>query len=98
MWLMLLLACPSETTVNAAIADAQACTATEECVDIGTQCPFGCNILVNEAEADHVKSLLDQYAKAHGGMACMYDCIAPGPISCEAGQCTHLEVTDTGTP
>ena len=85
--LLLLFACPSETSVQSAIDDAKSCTTADECVDVGSQCPFGCNIVVNKTEEAHIRELLDQYAKSQVGSACMYDCIMVGPIVCEAGQC-----------
>ena len=97
MFLLLLLACPSAESVQSAIADAQSCTTADDCVDVGSQCPFDCNIVVNKDEADNIQKLMDQYQKGHAGTACNYDCITVGDISCDAGKCGHLPA-DTGTP
>ena len=65
------------------IDDANYCTTADECVDIGSKCPFGCYILVNEAEADRVQRRLERFPTT-----CAYDCVVPGPITCTAeGRC-----------
>ena len=78
-----LLGCaPSEDEIQEEIDEAGHCTAASECVDIGTECPFGCNILVNAAEADRIRGLLEDHDES-----CAYDCMAPTTIQCTAGRC-----------
>ena len=78
-----LLGCvPSEDEIQREIDEASYCTTASECVDVGTECPFGCNILVNAAEADRIRDLLDDHDET-----CLYDCVAPTTIQCTAGRC-----------
>jgi len=49
---------------------------------VGTECPFGCNILVNAAEVDRIRGLLEDHDES-----CAYDCMAPTIVVCTAGRC-----------
>ena len=73
---------PSEDEIQEEIDEANHCTTADECVDVGTECPFGCNILVNAAEADRIRAMLEDHQES-----CAYDCLAPTIVTCTAGQC-----------
>lgn len=78
---------PSEEEIRDEIEAANYCSRAEDCVDVGGVCPFGCQIPVNEAEADHIRDLLEEWEEAPDGEACMYSCAEPEPIDCVAGEC-----------
>jgi hypothetical protein len=79
-----LLACGArEARVEAKLDDMNYCEEAADCVDVGGECPFGCYVLVNEAEASAARALLDRHVGT-----CVYDCAAPTEILCEAGRCT----------
>lgn len=85
--LLLLTAClPTERRVDAAIDEANFCEVAEDCVDVGSVCPFGCNILVNESEVDDITALLDRFERGRPGM-CVYDCAMMLSVSCEENRC-----------
>lgn len=89
--LLLLLAGCSERRIQDAIDEANYCTTADECVDVGSKCPFGCYILVNEAEADRIERRVDRFVST-----CVYDCAAIGGITCsDEGRCETLPA-DTG--
>lgn len=93
--LSLFLGCATEARVEAAIEEASYCTDADDCVDVGSYCPFGCYIVVNEAEADHILDLIERYERQHFGSMCMYDCAMAGDITCEEGRCGR-DTWDTG--
>jgi hypothetical protein len=81
---LLVAACsPTESDIRDAIEDANHCSAVSDCVDVGTVCPFGCNILVNKSEAQRIRDMLDGYEST-----CAYDCAAPKGVACTGGRCT----------
>ncbi|MCC6527204.1 MAG: hypothetical protein IT373_31435 [Polyangiaceae bacterium] len=83
-----LAACgPTEQHVKDELAAANYCAAASECVNVGSQCPFGCYLLVNVAEADAMRELLEDYRNAPSSSECMYDCVAMTTIECVAGKC-----------
>jgi hypothetical protein len=73
---------PSEDQIQEEIDEASYCATAGECVDVGTECPFGCNILVNAAEVDRIRGLLEDHDES-----CAYDCMAPTIVVCTAGRC-----------
>lgn len=73
----------SEDRTQAKLDAMNYCEEAADCVDVGGECPFGCYILVNTAEAAAAESLLDRHDEA-----CVYDCAGPTEILCEAGRCT----------
>jgi hypothetical protein len=80
---LLAVACaPSEDHIQDEIDEANHCASASECVDVGTHCPFGCNILVHASEAARIRDLLDDHEES-----CVYDCMAPTTIECVAGRC-----------
>jgi hypothetical protein len=89
----LLLGCVTESKVNQEIDEANYCAAPEDCVNVGSYCPFGCTILVNAAEEERIESLIEDYYDSHGGEQCMYDCIAVAGFDCQAQRCVTLEAT-----
>jgi len=91
--LFLLAACTTDSVENA-IEDANYCETVDECVDIGSYCPFGCTILVNEAEADRIERKIEAWDAVHPGQ-CMYDCVAISGYDCAEGKCVTIE-GDTG--
>jgi hypothetical protein len=69
------------------IEDANYCEVAEDCVDVGSHCPFGCNILVNVEEADGIDRALERRRET-----CLYECAAPaGEIVCAQGECVYAE-------
>ena len=83
----LLFACGArEDRIQSKLDDMNYCEEAADCVDIGGECPFGCYILVNQAEESAAEALL----AGHVG-TCVYDCMAPTEILCEAGQCTMAD-------
>jgi hypothetical protein len=92
--LALVAACgPSESHVKEEIAQANHCTAPADCVNLGSHCPFGCYVLVNQSEADRIADLIQEYDDAHSRSQCMYDCIAFTGIGCREHQCVTLDAT-----
>lgn len=85
---------PTTDELEAMIAAANHCVAAEDCVDIGTQCPFGCWILVNAAEADDVEAAIAAWAAA-GSSSCTYSCANRGEIVCTAAGVCEAPSTST---
>lgn len=88
-------AAPTTAEVEAMLEAANHCTVATDCVDVGTQCPFGCWILVNAAEADDVRAAIDAWAAA-GSSSCTYSCANRGEIVCTAaGVCEAPSTSST---
>jgi hypothetical protein len=76
---------PSEEDIKEEIQAARACVITEECIDVGSTCPFGCSIVVNKQDADRIRDLVEGYSSN-----CQYDCVATQGVTCKAGRCEPL--------
>ncbi|MBN1941478.1 MAG: hypothetical protein JW772_04830 [Candidatus Diapherotrites archaeon] len=80
--------CISDSSVKQRLAVTNYCDSAEDCVNIGSYCPFGCHILVNKKEADALLNLIDlYYSSESSGPVCIYECTAPGKISCKNRKC-----------
>lgn len=77
---------PSEAALSARIDAANTCQAPADCVDVGSVCPFGCNILVNADEADDIRRALASYIE-DGRETCPLDCEPVVSIACEEFRC-----------
>lgn len=73
----------SEESIRSEIAQANTCERAEDCANVGTYCPYGCNILVNKSQASRIRALLE----ANNKNTCQYDCIALASIACENKIC-----------
>jgi hypothetical protein len=77
---------PNAEAVREAIENANHCMVAEDCVNVGSICPFGCDIVVHESEADAIESLINDYLD-HQRSQCNYGCPATGSIVCEQQVC-----------
>ncbi len=69
----------TEQEMRAMLESANYCTAASDCAYVGTQCPFGCNLYANKAEAERIKAALNSFQSQ-----CVYKCMA-----CEGVQCVN---------
>ena len=84
--LIVLVGCtPKAESIQNEIDAANYCTVKEDCAYVGSQCPFGCYIYVNSAEADRIKGMLDSYESK-----CAYGCIACSDFDCVDGRCLEI--------
>jgi hypothetical protein len=81
---------PSEQDVSEEIEAANYCSAASECRDLGSHCPFGCAVLVNEAESSRILELITDFNESNEGQQCMYSCIAYDALECQGGQCVAV--------
>ena len=64
------------------IKEANYCNVKEDCVWVGSKCPFGCNIYVNVNEENRIKDLLDNYIER-----CAYACVPVSSVECINNKC-----------
>lgn len=87
--LCLLAACsPSPTSeqgIKNAIGEANYCDTKDDCVLVGSKCPFDCYIYANASEADRIRTLVDGFEST-----CQYSCIASDGVECVAGKCEAI--------
>lgn len=103
VWLSVLVGCASEEAIqedwDAFVAEHQSCEVAEDCVVIYPGCPLGCFVAVSadaEQEAiDEAEKLISRYER--GGRVCMYDCLAAGEPTCDAGVCAVEGTTGTSS-
>jgi len=76
----------SEEFIQSEINEANYCDVKEDCVNIGTKCPFGCDIYVNGDEADRIKEMVYSYDEDE----CIYDCMACPSVECVEGKCVEI--------
>ena len=80
-----------EASINAELKKANYCEKTEDCVFIGSKCPFDCAIYVNAKEAGRMKGIVDAYQST-----CMYACLPDSGVECRDHVCTPIREESTG--
>jgi len=75
----------SEQGIKNAIEQANYCETKEDCVLVGSKCPFDCYIYSNKAEADRIRTMVDGFDSQ-----CTYSCIASDGVECVSGKCTMI--------
>lgn len=80
-------AAPDKAQVEAAIAANNHCQTAADCEEVGSTCPFGCQILVNKEKADSIRSMIEAW-EASQESPCTYRCRAPGEVQCQSRKCT----------
>ncbi len=80
---------------EAAVAEANDCVSSSDCVLIFPGCPLGCFTAVNRAREAEVRAKADELIADYerGGAACAYSCIQPGALVCEGSNCAVLTST-----
>lgn len=71
-----------EAYVDWRLERANYCEVEEDCVNLGSKCPFGCYIYVNENEEKEMKNLLDSFDSK-----CVYGCGECLDVDCISGKC-----------
>lgn len=71
-----------EAYIQREITQANYCQADADCVDAGSQCPFGCYAYVNQREASRISGLISSYRSG-----CVYSCLACPTAACVDHQC-----------
>ncbi len=76
---------PTEASIKEQITEANYCETKADCVQVVSQCPFGCYVFVNVAEAERLQQLIDQYPSQ-----CVYDCVSMLGYDCVDNKCKVL--------
>ncbi len=83
---LLLSACASsEEAIQKQIDDANFCDVREDCVLVGSKCPFGCYIYANTKDATRIEALVEGYESQ-----CTYSCIQTFGVDCVDHRCEPL--------
>ncbi len=83
---LFLVSCSNaESRIKSEINKANYCITKEDCVNIGSKCPFDCYIYVNQREAERIKAMVDSYESK-----CVYDCIYCYDVACLDGKCKPI--------
>jgi len=75
----------SEEAIQKHIEDANYCDLQEDCILVGSKCPFGCYIYANAKEAPQIQTLVEGYDSQ-----CMYKCTANFGVDCIAHKCEPI--------
>lgn len=75
----------SEEGIRDAITEANYCETKEDCVLVGSKCPFDCYIYANKSEADRIRTMVDGFPSD-----CTYSCIATEGVDCIANVCVAI--------
>ena len=74
--------------VRGEISRANYCAADSDCVDIGPQCPYGCNLMVNKNERQRIQDRINAIPITWDCYAMHYKCQNPAPM-CLDGKCQY---------
>lgn len=80
--LLTLAACDPSEEVRTQLDELNYCETVDDCVYIGSKCPFGCYIYANTAEEKKATMLLESYDSD-----CVYSCIRSTGIACVNNKC-----------
>lgn len=83
---LVLAGCSAEARVQKEIDQANYCAAADDCVLVGSKCPFDCYIYANKNEADRIKGLVDEFDST-----CEYSCLQSFGVTCtEEKKCAPI--------
>lgn len=74
-----------EKYIRYQIDAANYCQEARDCSRVEGNCPFGCNIYVNNSEADRIEELIQNTPRE-----CEYRCPAADQVVCEANKCQAI--------
>jgi hypothetical protein len=78
--------CSAEARVQKEIDEANYCSTADDCVLVGSKCPFDCYIYANKTEADRIKGLVDGFEST-----CQYSCLQSFGVTCtEEKKCAPI--------
>lgn len=80
--LLLLASCSAEKSLRKEIDMANHCATQQDCVNVGSKCPFGCYIYTHASEADRIRGLLENFQSN-----CEYSCISCPTVACVDNKC-----------
>lgn len=80
--MLALTACSAEANVRAEIEEANYCSTIADCELVGSKCPFDCYIYANTAEADRIRTLVEEFDST-----CEYSCVASEGVDCVDNRC-----------
>lgn len=75
----------SEEDIRQAIAAANRCDTAEDCVLVGSKCPFDCYIYAHRDEAENIRTMVGGFSSD-----CTYSCIASEGVECLSGKCVTI--------
>ena len=81
----LLLGCSKETALQEELEMANHCDTADDCVLLGSKCPFGCYIYANKDEAARLSGFVDKFQSN-----CEYSCIRCTDVKCENSKCVPI--------
>lgn len=93
----LTVACVTGNEVTEELEAARACADGDSCDYIGLPCVLGCWALLNAADVEEMKALVDRYERQHRGKVRRYECKCgspPAAVVCEDGFCVRGERED----
>ena len=74
-------------SIQVEIDNANFCDTKDDCIDVESKCPFGCNIFVNKDQSSKIKDLIESYETN-----CMYKCRPSTGVDCIDNKCEELQV------
>ncbi|MBT3721380.1 hypothetical protein HN789_06995 [archaeon] len=69
-------------SIQVEIDNANFCDTKDDCIDVESKCPFGCNIFVNKDQSSKIKDLIESYETN-----CMYKCRPSTGVDCIDNKC-----------
>lgn len=82
---LLLAGCTAEASLKAELDAANHCATVDDCVMIGTKCPFDCFIYVHKDSATELRAKVDAFQST-----CEYSCIAVSGVECRDQKCVSI--------
>lgn len=73
---------PLKIYVDWRLNEANYCEVKEDCINLGSKCPFGCYIYVNSEEEEKMNNLLNSFESK-----CIYGCEQCLDVECVSGEC-----------
>jgi len=71
-----------EDKIRIAISKANYCDTAIDCQNVGSVCPFGCDIFVNKTEKENISAILGGY-----NGRCQYLCVELKDVQCVENKC-----------
>ncbi len=71
--------------ISEKLSSAKACSSKNDCISIGSKCPFGCGLAVRKDRANEIQRIVEGYESD-----CVYKCRAVAGVDCLQGKCVSI--------
>ena len=71
--------------ISEKLGESRFCSSKNDCISIGSKCPFGCGLAVRKERANEIQRIVENYESD-----CTYKCKAVKDVDCFENRCVSV--------